>query len=59
MKNFIQKLLMKCNNINIIIGTRNQNEFSKLTNAQIIQLKSINEIESIKLFYKFAENYFG
>ncbi len=50
---------MKCNNINIIIGTRNQNEFSKLTNAQIIQLKSINEIDSIKLFYKFAENYFG
>ena len=36
MKNFIVKLLANCNHIDIIIGSRNKNQFENLSEAKII-----------------------
>lgn len=57
MKNFIIKLLTNCNNLDIIIGSRNQNQFADLNEAKIIKLNPLNEVDAVKLFYEYAENY--
>ncbi len=50
MKNFIIKLLTNCSHIDIIIGSRNQNQFADLNEAKIIKLNPLNEVEAVKLF---------
>ena len=56
MKNFIVKILANCNHIDIIIGSRNKNQFENLSEAKIILINPLNEIDSVELFKEYAEN---
>ena len=56
MENFIIKILANCNHIDIIIGSRNQNQFENLSEAKIIKINPLKEIDSVELFKEYAEN---
>ena len=58
MKNFIIKLLNNCNNLDIIIGSRNKNAFNDWNYDKIVKLElgNLESINTVKLFYYIVEN---
>ena len=60
MKDFIIKLLNNCNNLDIIIGSRNKSAFDDWQQDKIIhmELNNLDTTNTIKLFDYFVEDVF-